>query len=318
MATQKVLSPLAWALLFSTVLFSQHLAFAANPDPEVTTGFIDTKGATLFFKTMGTGDPIVVLHGGPGFDHRQFLPYIWELAEGHQVILYDQRGTGLSESAVDSASINIDTFVADIEAVRNHFGLDRINLLGHSWGGILAMYYADRHPDRLRSLVLCSTTASINAFGEMRANYIELRTPEDEASLTEIGGSDAFNNGDPEAWERFWRVWFRTYFQDRAQADRLDLFFPPNTIKNCGIVGSYVLGSIGSFDLHANLANIPFPTLILHGLADPMPASYAERIHEAIPNSELILTQGVGHWFFVDGTEVFSKSVLGFLDRIPK
>jgi len=289
----------------------------AEANPAITTGHIVADGATLFFKTMGTGDPIVVLHGGPGFDHRQFLPFIWELADGHQVILYDQRGTGLSESAVDSASINIDNFVADIEAVRRHFGLEKMNLLGHSWGGILAMHYGLRHPDRLRSLVLCSTTASVEAFDEMRTDYLTRRTAEDRAALEKIGGGEAFNDGDPDAWEAFWRVWFRTYFHDRAQADRMDLFFPPNTIRNCGAVAGLVLGSIGPFDLHDELASISCPTLILHGTADPMPAAYAERIHAAMPGSELVLVPRVGHWLFVDGTEVFTARVLGFLDRIP-
>lgn len=311
---------LALALASGLILISAPRVSAdgtpsPTEDPAPTTGTIAADGATLFFKTMGSGNPIVVLHGGPGFDHRQFLPFIWELAVSHQVILYDQRGTGLSESAVDSASINIDTFVADIEAVRRRFGLEKMNLLGHSWGGILAMEYGLRHPDRLRSLVLCSTTASVAAFDEMRENYRARRTAEDQAALEEIGGSEAFNDGDPAAWEAFWRVWFRTYFNDRAQADRMDLVFPPNTIQNCGVVAGLVLNSIGPFDLHDELSTISCPTLILHGTADPMPASYAERIHAAMPGSELVLIPQVGHWLFVDGTEAFAHSILGFLDR---
>ncbi len=283
---------------------------------EPTTGMITTDGAELFYKTMGTGDPIVVLHGGPGFDHRQFLPFIWELAADHQVILYDQRGTGLSTGVVDSSTINIDTFIADIEAIRRHFKIEKMNLLGHSWGGILAQYYALQHSDRLRSLILCSTTASEDAFNEMRANYIAQRTEADNAALNEIGGSDAFNNGDPEAWEKFWRVWFHTYFADPDQADRMDLFFPPNTIQNCGAVAGHVLGSIGNFQLYDQLSVITCPTLVMHGEADPMPAVYAERLHAAIPGSELVLAPGVGHWFFVDGTEVFTDRIVGFLSRV--
>jgi proline iminopeptidase len=310
------------SLCFGSMMISQILATPAasalaEPD-SITTGTISTEGATLFYKTLGDGDPIVVLHGGPGFDHRQFLPFIWELAAEHQVILFDQRGTGLSDAAIDSANINVTTFIADIEAVRRHFGIEQMNLLGHSWGGILAMYYALRHPEQLRSLVLCSTTASVEAFDEMRANYATRRTEEDQVALEEIGGSEAFNNGDPGAWERFWRIWFRSYFADPAEADRMDLFFPPRTIQNCGSVAGLVLGSIGSFDLHEELAAVRCPTLILHGMADPMPASYAERIHDAMPGSELVLAPAVGHWFFVDGTEIFTERVLDFLRQIPK
>jgi proline iminopeptidase len=309
------------AIIFlCTVITAQSLASSAVSAParpdSITTGTISTEGATLFYKTMGEDDPIVVLHGGPGFDHRQFLPFIWEMAAEHQVILFDQRGTGLSDAVIDSSNINITTFVADIEAVRRHFGIERMNLLGHSWGGILTMHYAVRHPKRLRSLILCSTTASVEAFDEMLANYAARRTEEDQAALDEIGGSEAFNNGDPGAWERFWRIWFRSYFADPTEADRMDLFFPPRTIQNCGAVAGLVLGSIGSFDLHEELAAVRCSTLILHGMADPMPVSYAERIHDAIPGSDLVLAPGVGHWFFVDGTEIFADSGLEFLGQI--
>jgi len=299
-----------------TMILIIALTVPATAADTITTGTIATDSAEIFFKTMGTGDPIIVLHGGPGFDHRQFLPFIWELATKHQVILFDQRGTGLSSGKADSTTINIDSFVADIEAVRQHFGLQKINLLGHSWGGILAMYYGVQHPDRLRSLILCSTTASAKAFDEMRANYMALRSEADQAALNEIGSSDAFNNGNPDAWAKFWRIWFRTYFADPKQVERMDLFFPPNTIKNCGTVAGLVLRSIGDFDLHNQLTDISCPTLIMHGEADPMPATYAQSLHRALPGSKLVLAPGVGHWFFVDGTEIFTDSILGFLDEI--
>ena len=181
----------------------------------VEEGFLDINGASVFFKTMGSGDPIVVLHGGPGFDHRQFLPYIWELAERHKVILFDQRGTGLSSAPIDASSISIDSFIADIEGIRKAFGIEKMNLLGHSWGGILAMHYAIRHPEDLKSLILCSTAASFESFAEMRANYESNRLPEDSALLEEIYSSDEYQNGEPQAVERFWRVYFKPYFADQ-------------------------------------------------------------------------------------------------------
>ncbi len=91
------------ATLFSYEVFAQSPSQVHDDsNPAITTGFVSAQGADLFFKTLGTGDPIIVLHGGPGFDHRQFLPFIWELAEGHQVILYDQRGTGLSSGVFNN------------------------------------------------------------------------------------------------------------------------------------------------------------------------------------------------------------------------
>ncbi|MFC1564249.1 alpha/beta fold hydrolase [candidate division KSB1 bacterium] len=281
-------------------------------------GYLDINGTTLYYKTMGSGEPIVVLHGGPGFDHRQFLPYIWELSSNYKVILYDQRGTGLSSDPVDSASITIDNFIEDIEGIRNYFNIDKMNLLGHSWGGILAMYYAISHQDNLKSLILCSTTASVEAFGEMRANYTAARLPEDTEMISEIASSDEFAAGDPETIKRFWQVFFKPYFPDQSNALKLDLEFTENTIRYSNDVANYVLGSIGAFDIHEDIKAITCPVLVIHGDSDPMPVKYAEMIHESIPNSEFVIAEQAGHWLFVDATEQFRRSIFGFLGRIDK
>jgi proline iminopeptidase len=289
---------------------------SCSSGPTIQEGYLDINGVSLFYKTMGSGDPIVVLHGGPGFDHRQFLPYIWELAGQHKVILYDQRGTGLSSGPIDSASISIDTFIADVEGIREAFGITRMNLLGHSWGGILAMHYGIRHPNKLKSLILCSTAASEDSFAVMRSNYEADRLPEDAKLLEEIYSSDEYQNRDPQAIERFWRVFFKPYFADQSLVAKMDLFFTENTIKNGDAVAGYLLQSVGAFDLHEDLEIIRSPTLIIHGDSDPMPVEYAEKIHERIEGSELVIAKDSGHWLFVDATETFRSSIIDFLARV--
>ena len=301
-------------LLFLYLILFFSCAGTSAPDE----GFVKNGDVSLFYKTMGSGDPVVVLHGGPGFDHRQFLPFIWELAREHQVILYDQRGTGLSSGPVDSASINIDAFIDDIEAIRNAFNIEKMNLLGHSWGGILAMYYALRHPDNLKSLILCSTAATAESFPEMRATYEANRQPGDSELLMEIYESDEYQNGDPAAVEKFWRVYFKPYFADQSLVEKMDLHFTENTIRNSSIVVGYVLQSIGEFDLYEDLESLSCPTLVLHGDADPMNYRYAERIHECIQGSELVIVPGAGHWLFVDATEAFRRNILEFLAGLPE
>jgi proline iminopeptidase len=279
-------------------------------------GFLDVNGTRIYYKVLGRGEPIVALHGGPGFDHRQFLPFIDELAAHHEVILFDQRGTGLSSGPVDSASITIDNFIGDIEEVRIAFGIERMNLLGHSWGGVLAMHYAVRYPERLRSLILCSTTPWVDGFDAMRAEIEQRRTPEDAKELAEIGASPAFEANDPEAVERFWRVYFRPYFPDPSMVSRMDLRFTKNTLENSSAVAGYILRSVGAFDLRRSLRSVRVPTLILHGDSDPLPLEYAEQIHESIPGSELVVLRHSGHWIFVDATERFTESIEDFLSLV--
>lgn len=310
-----------WRQLWS-VLPAVLLLLAAVPEAGadllavVKEGVVVNGDQTLYTKTLGEGEPLLVLHGGPGFDHRQFLPYIWELARGHQVILYDQRGTGLSEGPVDSTTMTLDTFIDDIEAVRRAFGIERLNLLGHSWGGTLAMYYALRHPEHLRSLILCSTAATSESSTTMQAANEAARVPGDYDKLVEIYRSEAYQAGDPQTVTGFWRLYFKPYFKDQSQVERMDLQFPPNTIRYSEAVAGYVLKSIGDFDLHADLGAVRCPTLIVHGEADTMSPAYAERIHAGIPGSELVIVPDAGHWLFVDGTEVFTRSILEFLARV--
>lgn len=292
------------------------LVVSCANEPTIKEGFIENGDHSLYYKTMGSGDPIVVLHGGPGFDHRQFLPFIWDLARDHQVILYDQRGTGLSTGPVDSASITIDTFIEDIEVVRNAFGIEKMNLMGHSWGGILAMHYSLRHQDKLKSLILCSTAATAESFEEMRATYEENRAPGDGERLREIYESEGYRDGDAAVIEEFWRVYFKPYFADQSLVENLDLKFTENTIANGSAVAGYILRSVGDFELHDDLRTLRCPTLIVHGDSDPMSFRYAERIQTSIAGSKLVIIEGAGHWLFVDGTVEFSRSVLEFLNSL--
>jgi len=294
------------------------ISCSCTPPSTIEEGYLDVNGTTLFHKTMGSGDPIVVLHGGPGFDHRQFLPYIWELAKEHRVILYDQRGTGLSSGPVDAESISIDSFIADIEGIREAFGIQKMNLLGHSFGGILAMHYGIRHPENLRSLILCSTAASAASFGEMRTNYEANRPPGEGELLQEIYSSDGYRNGDPQVVERFWRIYFKPYFVDHSLVEEMDLHFTENTIKNMNEVAGHIMRSIGDFDLHEQLGVIRCPTLVIHGDSDPMPVSYARRIHDSIAGSKLVIAEDSGHWLFVDATETFTSSILQFLSGVEQ
>lgn len=109
--------------------------------------------------------PLLVLHGGPGFPH-DYLEDLAGLADsGRTVIFYDQLGCGKSDHPDDPSLWVMDTFVDEVAAVRDALDLDRIHLLGHSWGGWLALEYALRHPPGIAGLVLASTCASVPAFG---------------------------------------------------------------------------------------------------------------------------------------------------------
>jgi len=112
-------------------------------------GHVAVPGARLFCRALGDGMPLIVLHGGPDFDHHYLVPELDCLASRFRLIYYDQRGRGRSSEGVTPEDVGIASEVDDLERVRRHFGLDSMALLGHSWGSLLALEYATRHPERV-------------------------------------------------------------------------------------------------------------------------------------------------------------------------
>ena len=114
----------------------------------------------IYYVEFGNGPPLVVLHGGPGADHTYFLPWLLPLARTHRLIFIDERGSGRSERLQDVTQYTIEDMADDVEAVRVALGLGKIDLLGHSCGGVLAEAYALKYQQHLRHLILNSTFAS--------------------------------------------------------------------------------------------------------------------------------------------------------------
>src|SRR5713101_2173224 len=110
--------------------------------------------ASLYAREVGRGQPIIVLHGGPDFDHGYLLPDLDRLADAFRLIYYDQRGRGRSADHVSPENVTLTSDLDDLDQVRQHFQLDSPALLGHSWGTVLALEYALRHPTRVSHLVL--------------------------------------------------------------------------------------------------------------------------------------------------------------------
>src|SRR6476659_8292938 len=121
------------------------------------TTFVPVGESRLFVRDLGSGHPVIVLHGGPDFDHSYLVPELDGLADQYRLVFYDQRGRGRSWSGEGPESVTIDSEVEDLDRVRAWTGSATVALLGHSWGGLVAMEYAIRHPDRVSHLILMNT-----------------------------------------------------------------------------------------------------------------------------------------------------------------
>lgn len=304
-----------WGICLAMAL---HFSCSTNSAPVPEEGVLPIDGVKLYYKTIGTGEPIVVVHGGPGLDHSYFLPQMAELAQTHKLIFYDQRLSGRSAGDLDSADISLDKFVEDIEGIRRAFELDKMNLMAHSWGALLAMKYAIRYPQHLESLLLVSSVSASSALSAAANQRVRSRfTRKDSLERVALLQSQAFQNQDPQVVAALMRIGFRAQFHTRSLADSLTLVFQQNYFENSAKL-RFLRGDLASFDLHEQLEAITSPTLIVHGDFDGTPLAHIRKIHENIPNSQLVVLDECGHFPFVECGRRFFSTIRSFLADIEK
>ncbi len=290
----------------------------APRDVSVHEELVSINGTELFVKRMGQGEPIVIVHGGPVLEHGYLLPHLEPLAESYELVFFDQRLSGRSAGEVDSSSVRVDTLVNDIEALRQSLGLGPIHLLGHSWGGLLAMRYAVGYPDHLTSMILVSSmSASSELWQQEEAQLAERRTEEDLAEFEAIRATEAFNNGEPNAIASILRASFKLQFSDRSKIGELELYVPEDYTERSRQFG-YMMGDLTNFDFHEELAVVPARTLIIYGSAEPALELGGAALHEHFPNSELVVVEGAGHFPFIEQPADFFQTIRVFLNQGPE
>jgi len=277
---------------------------------------LDVNGVALFTKTIGTGPPLLVIHGGPGLEHTYFLPHLSAFATRYTLILYDQRGSGSSEGTIDSASITLANFVKDMEGVRQALRLDRIHLLGHSWGATLAILYALQYPENVNALILANPGGVRSTMVRRGAEMQRQRLSTDESTyLDALTKTERFRSRSPEALGEYFRTLFRTTFFHKDLADTLNLQFTPATARNVTQIPKLLFKGMGNFDIRDQLGSVVVPTLIIHGIADAVPFEAAEEIHKRIRNSQLLILDHAGHFPFIDSPDEFFGAVIDFLSH---
>jgi len=299
-------------LSFSCNIPSQDQAIPSNLSK---TGYISNNGAEIYYKTIGSGIPIVVLHGGPGMEHTYFLPHLNQFTDTYQFIFFDQRISGKSSWLVDSSLISMEAFTSDIEAIRKHFNLKKINLLGHSWGGLLAMWYATNYPEKLESLTLVSTIPANKAYETeaMERNQSNFRE-KDLATMQELRNSEGIKAGEKASILQLYKLNFSGAFFARSYLDSLFLDLPENFGERQRRL-AFLMGDLASYDLYDKLPNIKAPTLLIHGDYDATPLKAIEKIKENIPNSQLVVLKNTGHFPFIESKTSFKQALDQFLQQ---
>jgi proline iminopeptidase len=273
-----------------------------------------TPAGSLYYETLGTaeGTPLVVANGGPGFDHSYLhLSDAWDvLAKTRKVILYDQRGVGRSSPIAPGESCTLRDQIEDLEAVRARIGAERIDLLGHSWGGYLVMAYAARYPQHIRRLLIVDAAApkfsdTVFLFKDVFPEGVEREDAEEFASQM----------GDKAARERSLREYFSMLFYSPEKRDAaLAKLAGDENVE----VNETIEHDLERYDLNPELAKYRFPTMVMTGRFDMNVAPVvAYKIHKAIPGSQFVVFDRSGHLPFYEEPEKFVGTVETFLGGNP-
>ena len=264
-------------------------------------------GTDLFYVEVGQGGvPCLVMHGGLGGDHSALHPWLDPLGDVMRLVYYDHRGNGRS-GRPPSETITFERLCADADALREHLLFEKVAVLGYSFGGLIALEYALRYPERLSHLILLDTTSTFDYEEEIEANARRKGATQEQLEALEASAED-----DAELW-RLWKVIEPLYFHtfDADLAERVMGKTIPSA--QAAEAGEAILEG---WDLTPRLGEISAPTLILVGRDDFVcPPSRAQIMHEGIPNSELVVFEESGHLPYVEEAEAFFEAVRGWLQR---
>jgi pimeloyl-ACP methyl ester carboxylesterase len=211
--------------------------------------------------------------------------------------------------------ISLDLLVEDIEALRAELGIDRVHLLGHSWGAGLALRYAIAHADRVGALVLISPTAPSFDLAQREAQaQLAAMQPADTAGVGELRASPGMAAGDPETIERMLRISFRGQLVDRSLAEELEFEIPDDYAARSGAMQA-IGPELAGYDLTAEIRGLHVPTLVVYGAAEAGATVSGPAWEALLPDGRVTSIDGAKHFTFLERPEAFQELVREFLSR---
>lgn len=278
-----------------------------------STGMVSTPEVELAYEAYGaagTTTPVIVANGGPGLSHVYMLQNdVWtrRLAHDRQIVFYDQRGTGKSKQVKPDAAWGMDAQVADLEAVRAKFGFSKFDLVGDSYGGLLAMAYAAAHPEHVEKLILSDSAAPawkdiVRVLPDVFPDVLEqIAAREKNAS-----GADA---ADQRIRDHFLMLFYSEANRDAYLAGVKDLGSSPQ-------VSAAVQKATRTLDLTAELPKFKFPTLVITGRYDMnVTPITAWNIYKAIPGAKFVVFEKSGHLPAYEEPDKYVQVVGAFLSQ---
>ena len=282
--------------------------------PAQQSQFFEADGNVLHYRIFGTGEPLLIINGGPGMSSEGFVDLAKELSKEQQTIIYDQRGTGLSKMAkIDASSMSMDLLVEDLESLRQHLGIEKWTILGHSFGGMLAYAYAAQHPHRVKAMIQSSS-------GGM-----------DLSLLSQVNIASALTAMERDSLQ-FYQQKIRNGDTSHATLLKRGKFLAPAYVNNRSFIpivaerltqGNNHINNLlwddlreNDFDTKPEMQHFQKPVLILHGAIDVVGLEIPSKAHRLLPHSELVILPNTKHYGWLDAKEAYFKAISIFLKQL--
>lgn len=298
--------------LFFLCFATAFEASAPKPMPRDLVHIVETKDAKLFCRVFGKGKPLIVVHGGPGLSQEYLLPQMAKLAEHNMVIFYDQRCSG--KSGGNLSDVSLEVFIEDLEAIRKSFPFEKVSILGHSWGGFLAMNYANLHSDKIDKLILLSSMpATSEDFGLFIQEYMKRTEPLTE-ELEAIRKSEEYKAGEPATVTKHLRLMFGAYCASPESVYELNFNATQQENLNASAIHGIIAQSVFLKPFNLDLSNVACKTLVIHGDHDMVPLIAAQNLQKKIAGAEFVTLKDCGHFPFVEKPDELFDTLEQFLN----
>ncbi len=310
-------------LLFTLILLFVFQSAIPAQSQDDSGSYAKINGAEIWYQTAGIGDPIVLIAGGPGDSHLYFTPWFDQLAKNHMVIYYDAFGRGKSSRAKSKEEYSFQRDVDDLEGLRKALGLKKWNVLGHSYGGMVAQAYAIQHPESIDKLILVDTFYDGEMWQENdnNSNYVmKTQCPEKWDELMKVREA-GYLSSSPEHI-KIYKIpsgllyWYNPENALNVRKDSLswnsDVYY-----QIVGVDGDFIIGGdIGKLDFRRELAKLKMPILVTAGrydrISDPR---FAVKYKLYAPRAEFVMFEKSGHNPYVEEQEKFFKVLNDFLNQ---
>jgi len=262
----------------------------------------------LWVNEYGTGKPVILLAGGPGLT-ATYMDSIWLKMPNTRFIVLDERSTGKSVlPKVDSTTITVDNFIEDVEAVRVHLNLPKVTIVGHSWGGMLALLYTEKYPDRVENLILLAGASTGNFFSYFEDNFMMRLTAKEKLDLA-LPDSDGMVG-----FKAYWPGYF--YSRDRALVTRKNIT-PASFGKDFSRMDDIIFKEYASYSLISakKLKFYTGPVSLIQGRQDPTDEATIDETKGYLKQTQVYLIEKCGHFPWLEEPET-SKSFFKVLQAV--